>query len=158
MNGWQLLIRHQAFYAFNNDDRVVNQYANGSNMEDKVKRLKTEEAIWPLWCPGELWHYDSGSQWFLLVSLESRSLIDWGVRESLLRRHGDVKDVIKKGLVFKGSSSTLCPIKPVRHAGHGPWEDTARITLAFSKMNLTKKPFMILRRWQWVMPNYLYWS
>ena len=55
--------------------------------------------------------------------------------EALLWTHGDVKDVGKRGSYFQGSRSTPRPIRLIRHAGHGPWDDTARSVLALSKMD-----------------------
>ena len=63
------------------------------------------------------------------------SLISLGPRESLLWMHGDVKGVSARGSYFQGARSTPRPIRLVRHAGHGPWDDTARSALALSKMN-----------------------
>jgi hypothetical protein len=63
------------------------------------------------------------------------SLISLGPRESLLWMHGDVKGVGARGSYFQGARSTPRPIRLVRHAGHGPWDDTARSALALSKMN-----------------------
>src|ERR1700722_11493110 len=63
------------------------------------------------------------------------TLIGLGPRESLLWMHGDVGDVSERGSYFQGARSTPRPIRLVRHAGHGPWDDTARSALALSKMN-----------------------
>jgi hypothetical protein len=63
------------------------------------------------------------------------TLIGLGPRESLLWMHGDVGDVKERGSYFQGARSTPRPIRLVRHAGHGPWDDTARSALALSKMN-----------------------
>jgi argonaute-like protein implicated in RNA metabolism and viral defense len=49
--------------------------------------------------------------------------------------HGDVGGVNERGSYFQGARSTPRPIRLVRHAGHGPWDDTARSALALSKMN-----------------------
>ena len=49
--------------------------------------------------------------------------------------HGDVGDVSERGSYFQGARSTPRPIRLVRHAGHGPWDDTAKSALALSKMN-----------------------
>lgn len=56
-------------------------------------------------------------------------------REALLWMHGDVDGIKDRGSYFKGSRGTPTPIRLVRHAGHGPWDDTARSALALSKMN-----------------------
>jgi hypothetical protein len=58
-----------------------------------------------------------------------------GDREALLWTHGDVPGVAERGSYFQGKRSTPHPLRLVRHAGHGPWDDTARATLALSKMN-----------------------
>ena len=56
-------------------------------------------------------------------------------REALLWTHGDVKGISSLGSYFQGSRSTPRPLRLVRHAGHGPWEDTARAILGLTKMN-----------------------
>lgn len=66
--------------------------------------------------------------------VERGTVIGLGGRECLLWMHGDVRGINNKSY-FKGSRSTPRPIKIIRHAGHGGWEDTARATLALSKMN-----------------------
>lgn len=63
------------------------------------------------------------------------TVIGLGPREALLWTHGDVKGIRERGSYFQGSRSTPRPIRLVRHAGHGPWDDTARTALALSKMN-----------------------
>ncbi|MHC4044394.1 hypothetical protein I3J27_35160 [Bradyrhizobium xenonodulans] len=62
------------------------------------------------------------------------TLLPLGDRESLLWMHGDVVG-IGRGAYFQGSRSTPRPIRLVRHAGHGPWDQTARSALALAKMN-----------------------
>src|SRR3546814_20121225 len=61
------------------------------------------------------------------------SLRGIGDREALLWIHGAVD--LNQRTHFQGGKSTPQPIKLVRHAGHGGWEDTARAALALSKMN-----------------------
>ncbi|WP_394438981.1 hypothetical protein ACGGKE_14720 [Sphingobium naphthae] len=61
------------------------------------------------------------------------TLIGIGEREALLWVHGAV--VLNNRTYFQGSRSTPQPIRLVRHAGHGSWDDTARSVLALSKMN-----------------------
>lgn len=56
-------------------------------------------------------------------------------REALLWTHGDVRGVSNKGSYFKGARSTPTPLRLVRHAGHGPWDDTVRAILGLTKMN-----------------------
>ncbi len=56
-------------------------------------------------------------------------------REALLWLHGNVSGINEAGNYFQGSRGTPTPLRLIRHAGHGPWDDTARATLALSKMN-----------------------
>lgn len=63
------------------------------------------------------------------------SLVPLSGRECLLWMHGDVQGVRDGGSYFQGARSTPRPIRLVRHAGHGPWDETARSALALSKMN-----------------------
>lgn len=63
------------------------------------------------------------------------SLVSLTGRECLLWMHGDVKGISERGGYFKGSRSTPHPIRLVRYAGHGPWDETAQSALALSKMN-----------------------
>lgn len=63
------------------------------------------------------------------------TLISLSAPECLLWMHGDVKGVSDRGAYFQGGRSTPRPIRLVRHAGHGPWDETARSALALSKMN-----------------------
>ena len=63
----------------------------------------------------------------------------WSRREALLWTHGDVKVISGRGSYFQGALSTPRPVRRVRHAGHGPWDDTARAALALSKTNLIRR-------------------
>ena len=63
------------------------------------------------------------------------TLFGLGPREALLWTHGDVRGVGKRGSYFQGARSTPRPIRLVRYAGHGPWDDTARAVLGLSKMD-----------------------
>lgn len=63
------------------------------------------------------------------------TLIDIGPREALLWTHGDVDGVANRGSYFQGGRSTPRPIRIVRHAGHGTWDDTANAILALTKMD-----------------------
>jgi hypothetical protein len=63
------------------------------------------------------------------------TVISLGPREALLWTHGDVHGISDRGHYFQGARSTPRPIRLVRHAGHGPWDDTARAILALSKMD-----------------------
>ncbi len=63
------------------------------------------------------------------------TVLPLGPRDALLWTHGDLRDISEKGSYFKGSRSTPHPLRLVRHAGHGSWDDTARAVLGLSKMN-----------------------
>jgi hypothetical protein len=63
------------------------------------------------------------------------SLVPLSQRECLLWMHGSVAGVTDKGNYFQGARSTPKPVRLVRHAGHGSWDDTAKSILALSKMN-----------------------
>jgi hypothetical protein len=63
------------------------------------------------------------------------SVLGVGPKEALLWVHGDVKGVSSRGSYFQGARSTPRPIRLVRHAGHGTWDDVARAILGLSKMN-----------------------
>lgn len=63
------------------------------------------------------------------------TIVGLGAREALLWMHGDVAGIKDRGSYFQGARSTPRPIKLIRHAGHGPWDDTAAAALALSKMN-----------------------
>jgi hypothetical protein len=54
--------------------------------------------------------------------------------EALLWTHGSVRGISARQY-FQGARSTPRPIRLVRHAGHGPWDDTAFAILALSKMD-----------------------
>ncbi len=62
------------------------------------------------------------------------TVVGLGPREALLWTHGDVKGVARRSF-FQGGRSMPRPIRLVRHAGHGTWDDTARAILGLSKMN-----------------------
>jgi hypothetical protein len=63
------------------------------------------------------------------------TLVGLGPKEALLWMHGSVAGISDKASYFQGSRSTPRPIRIVRHAGHGPWDDSARSALALSKMS-----------------------
>ena len=63
------------------------------------------------------------------------TVVPLGPRDALLWTHGDVRGISGKGSYFKGSTSTPHPLRLVRHAGHGSWDNTARAVLGLSKMN-----------------------
>lgn len=62
------------------------------------------------------------------------TLMGLGPRETLLWTHGDVSGIGDRQY-FQGARSTPVPMRLVRHAGHGPWDETARAILALSKMD-----------------------
>jgi hypothetical protein len=63
------------------------------------------------------------------------TLLGLSPRESLLWTHGDVRGIIERGAYFQGKRSTPRPLRMVRFAGHGTWEDSARAVLALAKMD-----------------------
>lgn len=63
------------------------------------------------------------------------TVVGIGGREALLWTHGDARGVTSRPSYFQGGRSTPRPIRLVRHAGHGTWEDTARAILGLTKMN-----------------------
>ncbi|WP_129125926.1 argonaute/piwi family protein [Geomonas oryzae] len=63
------------------------------------------------------------------------TVVSLSPRESLLWVHGDVRGISDRGAFFQGGRSTPRPLRLVRHAGHGPWDETAHAILALSKMN-----------------------
>ena len=54
--------------------------------------------------------------------------------EALLWTHGSVRGISQRHY-FQGSRSTPRPLRLVRHAGHGPWDDVAFAILALTKMD-----------------------
>jgi hypothetical protein len=63
------------------------------------------------------------------------SVLGLSPREALLWIHGDVSGISDKGSYFQGKRSTPRPLRLIRHAGHGAWDETAAAALALSKMN-----------------------
>lgn len=63
------------------------------------------------------------------------TLLGIGQKEALLWTHGDVRGISDRGSYFQGGRGTPRPIRLVRHAGHGPWDQTARAILALTKMD-----------------------
>jgi hypothetical protein len=53
---------------------------------------------------------------------------------ALLWTHGSVHGISSREY-FQGGRSTPRPLKLVRHAGHGPWDESAAAILALSKMD-----------------------
>ena len=66
--------------------------------------------------------------------LSRGTLVGIGAAEALLWTHGSVKEVGQRGY-FQGSRSTPRPLKIIRHAGHGPWDESAYGILALTKMD-----------------------
>jgi hypothetical protein len=55
--------------------------------------------------------------------------------DALLWTHGGVSGIRDQGSYFQGGRGTPRPIRLVRHAGHGAWDDTARAVMALTKMD-----------------------
>jgi hypothetical protein len=70
-----------------------------------------------------------------LFPVERGTIVDLGPREALLWIHGDVQGVGRRGSYFQGAKSTPRPVRLVRHAGRGSWDDSARAILGLSKMD-----------------------
>ncbi len=66
--------------------------------------------------------------------VERGTVVELGPREALLWTHGDVRGITRRSY-FKGARSTPKPVRLVRHAGHGSWDETVRAVLGLSKMN-----------------------
>jgi hypothetical protein len=66
--------------------------------------------------------------------LKRGSLVGISPTEALLWTHGSVRGIGTQDY-FQGGRSTPRPIRLVRHAGHGPWDDTAFAILALTKMD-----------------------
>lgn len=62
------------------------------------------------------------------------TLLTLGPYEALMWTHGDVRGITERSY-FQGARSTPRPIRLIRHAGQGPWDDTARAILGLSKMD-----------------------
>lgn len=62
------------------------------------------------------------------------TLVGIGPTEALLWTHGSVKGIGHRGY-FQGARSTPRPLKIIRHAGHGPWDESALGILALTKMD-----------------------
>lgn len=63
------------------------------------------------------------------------TLVQIGEREALLWTHGDVKNIRARGSYFQGGKGTPRPLKLVRYAGHGAWDNSAQAVLALTKMD-----------------------
>jgi hypothetical protein len=66
--------------------------------------------------------------------LKRGSLVGISPTEALFWTHGSVRGIGTQDY-FQGGRSTPRPIRLVRHAGHGPWDDTAFAILALTKMD-----------------------
>lgn len=66
--------------------------------------------------------------------VERGTVLGLGPKEALLWTHGSVRGIASREY-FQGGRSTPRPLRLVRHAGHGPWDDTAFAVLALSKMD-----------------------
>lgn len=66
--------------------------------------------------------------------LSRGTLLGVAPAEALLWTHGSVRGIAARHY-FQGARSTPRPIRLVRHAGHGPWDDCAFAILALSKMD-----------------------
>ncbi|HVB35564.1 MAG TPA: hypothetical protein VNJ52_14510 [Patescibacteria group bacterium] len=62
------------------------------------------------------------------------TLLGIAPREALLWTHGSVRGIGQREY-FQGGRSTPRPLRLVRHAGHGPWDESAFAILALSKMD-----------------------
>jgi hypothetical protein len=62
------------------------------------------------------------------------TVLGTGRTEALLWTHGSVSGIGPRQY-FQGGRSTPRPLRLVRHAGHGPWDDCAFAILALSKMD-----------------------
>ena len=67
--------------------------------------------------------------------VERGTLLGIGPAEALLWTHGSVRKISDKGAYFQGARSTPRPLRLVRHAGHGAWDESAWAILALSKMD-----------------------
>ena len=63
------------------------------------------------------------------------TLVGLGPFDALLWTHGDVTGISSRGSYFQGARGTPRPIRLIRHAGHGTWDQIGQATLALSKMN-----------------------
>lgn len=66
--------------------------------------------------------------------LSRGTLVGIGPAEALLWTHGNVNGIGQRGY-FQGARSTPRPLKLIRHAGHGPWDESAFGILALTKMD-----------------------
>lgn len=63
------------------------------------------------------------------------SLVGLGPRDALLWTHGSTKGVGSKPDYYQGGKGTPKPLRLVRHAGHGAWDETATGILSLTKMD-----------------------
>ena len=76
---------------------------------------------------------DSGSP--AKFPIERGTLATLGGKEALLWIHGNLSGIDGNKPYFQGKRGTPLPVKLIRDAGHGPWDQTAAATLALSKMD-----------------------
>jgi hypothetical protein len=63
------------------------------------------------------------------------TVIGFGPREALLWTRGDVRGISGRRSYFQGARSAPRPVRLLRYAGHGSWDDTASAVPALSKLN-----------------------
>jgi hypothetical protein len=73
--------------------------------------------------------------WPAAYPVSRGTVINIAPREALLWTHGDVRGIADPRSYFQGARGTPKPLRLVRHAGHGPWDDTCRAVLGLAKMN-----------------------
>lgn len=69
-----------------------------------------------------------------LFPIDRGTVAGLGPRDALLWTHGDVRGINNRSF-FKGGRSTPRPLRLVRYAGHGPWDEAAQAILGLTKMN-----------------------
>lgn len=62
------------------------------------------------------------------------TLLSIGPKEALLWMHGSIRGISSNNF-FQGGRGTPQPVRLIRHAGHGSWNDSASAILALSKMD-----------------------
>lgn len=70
-----------------------------------------------------------------MFPVERGTVLGLSPAEALIWTHGSVRKISAKGSYFQGARSTPRPLRIVRHAGHGPWDDSAWAILALTKMD-----------------------
>lgn len=100
---------------------------------DAVDLVQVVESVG--WRAARIDRLPSGEKVTASYPVQRGTLLPLSGREALLWVHGDVQGIADRGSYFQGKRSTPAPLRLVRHAGHGPWDGTARSILALSKMN-----------------------